>query len=153
MSLKLLPPNGKRSLEIFQKTTIIKDNRIETVLLWKKEELVLPYNQALALNRYKALEKKFQKNLNFVILFPKQIDGYIWFGHARKPSSKEAETCSEITNCLSNYGVLNINKPGKAHVIFDASPKFQNAVLNDNLLPDIDFLNNLIKVQFRFRER
>ena len=54
MSPELLPPNEKRSLEILQKTTIIKDNSIETGLLWKKEELVLLHNRTLALNQYQS---------------------------------------------------------------------------------------------------
>ena len=50
MSPELLPPNEKRTLEILQKTTIIRDNHIETGLLWKKDEPVLPYNRILAIN-------------------------------------------------------------------------------------------------------
>ena len=48
--------------------------------------------------------------------------------------------------------MLNVNKPGKAHVIFDPSPKFQNTSLNNNLFPNIDLLNNLIKVPLGFQE-
>ena len=61
MSSKLLPTNEKRSLEGIPKTTIIKDNCIETGLLWKKEKPVLPHNRALALNQYQYLVKKFLK--------------------------------------------------------------------------------------------
>ena len=57
---KLLPPKEKRSLEIEQKTKIIKSNRIETGLLWKREEPVVTHNGTLALNRYQS-QKKFQK--------------------------------------------------------------------------------------------
>ena len=59
MSPELLPPKEKRSLEIQQKTKIIKNNRIETGLLWKREEPVLTHNGTLALNRYQS-QKKFQ---------------------------------------------------------------------------------------------
>ena len=58
MSPELVPPNGKRLLEILQKTTIIKDNHRETGLLRKKEEPVLSYNRRIALNRYPSLDKK-----------------------------------------------------------------------------------------------
>ena len=152
MSPELLPPNEKRTLEILQKTTIIRDNHIETGLLWKKDEPVLPYNRILALNRFHSLEKKFRKNPDFANLYSKQIDEYISLGHARKLSLREAKACSEITNYIPHHGVLNINKPGKVRVVFDASAKFQNTSLNDNLLPGIDLLNNLISVLLRFRE-
>ena len=88
MSPGLQPPNEKRSLEIFQKTAIIKDNHIETVLLWKRNEPDLPHNQTLALNQYQVLAKKIQKKSDFAILYCKQIDGYISLGHARAYSRK-----------------------------------------------------------------
>ena len=50
MSPELVPPNEKRTLEILQKTTIIRDNHIETGLLWKKDEPALLYNRILPLN-------------------------------------------------------------------------------------------------------
>ena len=144
MSPELLPPNEKRTLEILQKTTIIRDNHIETGLLWKKDEPVLPYNRILALNRFHSLEKKIRKNPDFANLYSKQIDEYISLGHAHKLSLREEKACSEITNYIPHHGVLNINKPGKVRVVFDASAKFQNTSLNDNLLPGINLLNNLI---------
>ena len=96
--------------------------------------------------------KKFHKNPDFANLYCKQIDEYISLGHARKLSPKEAKACSEITNYILHHGVLNIGKPGKVRVVFDASAKFRNTSLNDNLLRHIDLLSNLISVLLRFRE-
>ena len=152
MSPELLPPNEKRTLEILQKTTIIRDNHIETGLLWKKDEPVLPYNRILAINWFQSLEKKIHKNPDFSNLYCKQIDEYISLGHARKLSPKEAKACSEITNYILHHGVLNIDKPGKVRVVFDASAKFRNTSLSSNLLPGIDLLNNQISVLLRLRE-
>ena len=47
--------------------------------------------------------------------------------------------------------MLNINKPGRAGVVFDASAKINKIRLNDNLLPGIDLLNNLLSVITKFR--
>ena len=58
MSPELLPPKEKKSLEIQQKTKVIKNNRIETGLLWKKEEPVLTHSGTLALNQYQS-QKNF----------------------------------------------------------------------------------------------
>ena len=109
MSPELLPPKEKRSSEIQQKTKIIKNNRIETGLLWKREELVLTDNGTLALNRYQS-QKKFQKKQDFTLLYRKQIDESISLGHARKLSSKEVETCREGKNYMPYHGALNVNK-------------------------------------------
>ena len=51
MSLELIPPYEKRSLEILQKTKISKNNYIETGWQWKKEEPALPHNETPALNQ------------------------------------------------------------------------------------------------------
>ena len=150
MSPESLPPNEKRTLEILQKTTIIRDNYSETGLLWKKDEPVLPYNQILALNRFQSLEKNFHKNPDSANLNCKQIDEYISLRHACKLSPKEAKACSEITNYIPHHGLLNIKKPGKVSVVFDTSAKVRKTSLNDNLLSSIDLLNNLISVLLRF---
>ena len=109
MSPELLPPKEKRSLEIEQKTKIIKSNHIETGLLWKREEPVLTHNGTLALNRYKS-QKKFQKKQDFTLFYRKQIDENISLGYVRKLSSKEVETCREGKNYMPYHGALNINK-------------------------------------------
>ena len=109
MTPELLPPKEKRSLEIQQKTKIIKNNRIETGLLWKREEPDLTHNGTLALNRYQS-QKKFQKKQDFTLLYQKQIDENISPGHARKLSSKKVETCREVKNYIPYHGALNINK-------------------------------------------
>ena len=96
--------------------------------------------------------KKFHKNPDFANLYCKQIDEYISLGHAHKLIPKEAKACSEITNYIPHHSVLNINKPGKVRVVFDAAAKFRNTSLNNNLFPGIDLLNNLISVLLRFRE-
>ena len=48
---------------------------------------------------------------------------------------EEAKSNREITNYIPHHGVLKINKPGKVRAVFDASAKFHNTWLNDNLLP------------------
>ena len=138
---ELLPPNEKRSLNTLEETTVIKDNRVETGLLWKSNVPHLPANRKMAVNCLESLEEKFQKNPDFSKLYHDQIEEYIT-GHARQLTKEEARCNSEITNYIPHHGILNISKPGKVCVVFDASAKFQNASPNDNLLPGVDFLNN-----------
>ena len=68
----------------------------------------------------KSLERKFQKNPDFAKLYQNQIEEYIALGHTRQLSKEEAKGSSEITNCIPHHGVLNINKPGKVCIVFDA---------------------------------
>ena len=109
MSPELLPPKEKRLLEIQQKTKIIKNNGLETGLLWKREEPVLTHNGILALNRYQS-QKKFHKKQDFPLLYWKQIDENILLGHACNLGSKEVETCCEGKNYMPYQGALNISE-------------------------------------------
>ena len=152
LSSELLPPDEKRSLNILEETTVIKDNRVETGLLRRSDVPHLPADRKIAINRLESLEKKFQKNPDFAKLYYDQIEKYIKLGHARQLTKEEAKCNSAITNYIPHHGVLNINILGRVRVVFDASAKFHNTSLNDNLLPGAHFLNNLISVQLRFKE-
>ena len=57
----ILSPKQKRALHILQSATVIKENKFEAGLLWKKDNIVLPYNRVLAEKRLYSLEKKFTK--------------------------------------------------------------------------------------------
>ena len=46
---------------------------------------------------------------------------------------------------------MDINKPDRVRVVFDASAKINKTCLNDNLLRGIDLLNNLVSVITKFR--
>ena len=52
---------------------------------------------------------------------------------------------SNITNYLTHHRVFfNINKPAQVRVVYVASAKYYGTCLNENLLPILDLLNNLI---------
>ena len=46
---------------------------------------------------------------------------------------------------------MNNHKSGRMRVVFDVSAKYQVTSLNENLLPGIDFFNNLVNVITKFR--
>ena len=46
---------------------------------------------------------------------------------------------------------MDINKPDRVRVVFDASAKINKTCLNGNLLRGIDLLNNLVSVITKFR--
>ena len=73
LSSELLPPDEKRFLDILEETTVIKDNRDETSLSWKSNVPHLPANRKMTINHLESLEKKFQKNPDFVKLYHNQI--------------------------------------------------------------------------------
>ena len=99
----------------------------------------------MAMNHLESLETKFQRKPDFAKLYQDQIDEHTALGHAHQLSMEERKSNNDI-NCILHDGVLNISKPGKVCIVIDLSAKFHNTLLNNNLLPGVDFLNNLISV-------
>ena len=87
----------------------------------------------------------------FFNMYKSQINDYITSGQAKLLSHQEKNNTSSITNYIPHHGVLNINKPDRVRVVFDASAKINKTCLNDNLLRGIDLLNNLVSVITKFR--
>ena len=147
----LLPPYDQKALEILENTTKFKNDYFEVGHLWKDELSRLSNNRELALTRFKSLEKKFRKNPDFHELYKTQIKEYLELGHAKELTREESRNASAVTSYIPHHGVMNIHKPGRVRVVFDASAKYQGTSLNENLLPRIDFLNDLVNVITKFR--
>ena len=105
----------------------------------------------MAVKRFKVLENRCSKNLEYFQMYKKQIDDYIKLGHAKLLSKEESSNFSNKTNYIPHHGVVNVNKPGTAQVVFDASAKCDSISPNDKLLPGIDYLNSLVGVLTKLR--
>ena len=114
----------------------------------KKDNIILSYNRELAEKRLHSLEKKLTKNQHFKQLYEQQISDYIEKGYAKKLSENELPITSPITNYVPHHGVLNVKKPNKVRVVFDAAAIYHETCLNNNLLPGLD----LVSVLCRFRQ-
>ena len=57
-----------------------------------------------------------------------------------------------ISNYVPHHGLLNINKPGWVRLLFNASVKYNDTYLNQNLLPGPDLLHNLVSALIRFHQ-
>ena len=147
---QLISPNEKRSLELLEKTTKFVNGHFQVGLLWKNNFPILQNNHELALQRFKSLER-FSKNPEFFNMYKSQINYYITSGQTKLLSPEEKNRTNSITNYIPHHGVLNINKPDRVRVVFDASAKINKTCLNDNLLRGIDLLNNLVPVITKFR--
>ena len=141
----------QRALEILENITKFKNGHFEVEFLWKDELPRLPNNRDLAVTRFKSLEEKFRKNPEFHELYKTQMKEFLELGHAKQLARKESRNASVVTNYIPHHGVMNIHKPGRVRIAFDASAKYQGTSLNENLLPGIAFLNNLVNVITKFR--
>ena len=99
MSPELIPPKEKRLSEILQKTKIIEKNRIDTGLLWKKDEPILTHNRTLALNRNQS-QKKFRKKTLPSSIANKLMKMYRWGMHASSVPRKSKHVVKLKITCL-----------------------------------------------------
>ena len=148
---QLISPKEKRSLELLEKKPEVVNGHFQVGLLWNNDFPILQNNRDLAIQRLKSLENWFSKNPEFFNMYKSQINDYITSGQAKLLSPEEKNNTSSITNYIPHHGVLNINKPDRVRVVFDASAKINKTCLNDNLLRGIDLLNNLVSVITKFR--
>ena len=112
-------------------------------MLWKKENPTLPNNIAVATRRYKSIARRLSSDEQFNHSYCETMNGYIAEKHAVKLLPEELLTVSPGTWYLPHHGVVNINKPGKVRVVFDAAAKYSNTSLNDNLITGPDLRNHL----------
>ena len=99
-SSEFLPPGEKVSLNIIEETTVIKDNRAETSLLWKVDPPHLTANRKISINSLESLKRKLQNNPAFAKLYQDQIQKYIALDHARHVNKEEAKSNIEIRNYI-----------------------------------------------------
>ena len=149
----ILPQTEQRALNILEKTTTNTDNRYTVGLLWDDGNVELPDNKNLALSRFFSLETKYKNHPTIEPSYMNTMQEYTFQGHASKLSKTKAKQTTLTTNYLPCHPVKNINKPDKIRIVFDAGAKTKNASLNTHLLKGPDFLNNLVGVLLKFRQR
>ena len=145
-----LPLQEQKPLETLENTVQFLGNHYSVGLLWKENKPTLPYNKSLALSRFHSLEKKFRQHPEFFKKYKNTVNDYISKGHAVKLSPEEAKHRSPVPNYVPHHDVSNINRPGKARVVFDAAAKFDKVCLNEKLLKGPNYLNKLIGILLRF---
>ena len=151
-SLSIFPETKQRALNILQETTVNINSRYTVGLLWDSDDvLLLTNNKNIALSRLFSLERKFTNNPELVERYKEAMEDYISKGHATNQTDNKKT--SEITNCIHHHAVTNVNKPNKVRIVFDTGTKAKEKSLNEHLLKGPDFLNNLVGVLLKFRER
>ena len=144
--------NDQRALDVLNASTVHRDGRYHTDLLWKRPDVMLPDNRAAALTRVRHTERKLDKNPDMARMYSETIEGYIHDGLAVKVSDDEDDGEDGTRWYLPHHGVTSPKKPNKVRVVFDAAARFGGTSLNDNLLTGPDLVNSLVGVLMRFRQ-
>ncbi|XP_055909887.1 uncharacterized protein LOC129944468 [Eupeodes corollae] len=127
------------------------ENRYQTGLLWKNANMPHPDSFPMALRRAKCLQAKMLRNPDLGYTLQSKIEDYVAKGYARKLNPCEVET----KKCwyLHIFPVINLNKPGKIRLVWDAAAKVDGVSLNSMLLKGPDHLTPMVSAIRKFRQR
>ncbi|KAL0860777.1 hypothetical protein ABMA27_009321 [Loxostege sticticalis] len=144
-------PDETRAIESFKSTVENVDKRYKVGLPWRKEDISMPPSYDQARRRLLAIENKMDKSVEFKERYTAQMNNMLEKGYAEESQGNELE--SPKLWYLPHFAVINVNKPGKLRLVFDAAAKSNGVCLNDALLEGPDMLRDLAGILFRFRER
>ncbi|KAL0839170.1 hypothetical protein ABMA28_017138 [Loxostege sticticalis] len=144
-------PDETRAIESFKSTVKNVDKRYKVGLPWRKEDISMPPSYDQARRRLLAIENKMDKSVEFKERYTAQMNNMFEKGYAEESQGNELE--SPKLWYLPHFAVINVNKPGKLRLVFDAAAKSNGVCLNDALLEGPDMLRDLAGILFRFRER
>lgn len=142
-----------QAMKILESTTrrIPGTNKFETGLLWRNENSKLPNNFNNAFKRLLLIEKRMETNPDFARKYEENLMAYVTKGYAKLLSKNELKHFPGRQWYLPHFVSLNINKPKKFRIVFDAAAKFEGVSLNSQLMKGPDLNQSLIKVLFNFR--
>ena len=118
---------------------------------WKCNEIVLPNNYNMALQRLENTEKRLKRAPDIATAYNQCIERYVEKGYVSKISKKRD---SKSRWYLPHFPVLRPDKDTtKTRIVFDAAAKFQGVSLNDKIFKGPKLQRDLFDVLLRFRRQ
>ncbi|XP_062706189.1 uncharacterized protein LOC134287695 [Aedes albopictus] len=149
---QLLSVEEEQAQSLLETRTVLKGNRYETGLLWRYDNVRLPDSFPMALRRLQCLRKKMDKDSQLADALNKKITDLVEKGYARKLVDDELSQSFPRTWYLPIFPVMNVNKPGKIRMVWDAAAISHGVSLNSALLKGPDQLCELFTILVQFRE-
>lgn len=120
-------------------------------LPFKKEEVCLLNNFAVARQRIQGLKKRFLHNAHFHQEYSKYVNELISKGYAERVPQQQLCCHSGKVWYILHHGVHHPKK-GSLRVVFDCGATFKGASLNSELLQGPNLTSSLLGVLMRFRQ-
>lgn len=150
-NLKFCSKEDERALDLLKQHTRYIEDRYETALLWRYDDIKLPDSYGMALKRLQCLERHKPQTIDVI---NKTIEEYIRKGYVTKLNEADVQ---ENENWriwyLPIFTVSSPKKPDKVRVVFDGAAKVKGVSLNSLLLTGPDQLSSLVDILRRFREK
>ncbi|XP_062557274.1 uncharacterized protein LOC134222147 [Armigeres subalbatus] len=132
----LLSQDDQRAQLLLESLTHQTNDRYESGLLWKYDNVKLPDSKAMAIRRWECLENRLQKDPVLGEALKQNIQEHVNKGYIRKLTSDE----------------LKEHYPRKFRLVWDAAATVHGVSLNSFLLKGLDQLTSLLEVLIRFHE-
>ncbi|XP_049307343.1 uncharacterized protein LOC125777139 [Bactrocera dorsalis] len=145
------PDDDKRARQILESTVTKINGRFQAGLLWKRDDVQLPDSYSMAERRLVGIERKMRRDETFAREYRAIIRDYVNKNYARRLSPEEAAITCPRTWYLPHFGVMNVNKPGKLRLVFDAAATVNGCSLNSYLLKGPQQYQPMPTVLFNFR--
>lgn len=144
----------REEAEVIKKSCRKEGNQWLIPYPWKKDPKLLPDNQAAAVKRLEATERRLKKNVDYANAYNQQMNEMCEMGFARKLSQEEIKNYQGPVHYISYHAVTRPDsKSTPIRIVFNSSSSFQGHVLNKYWMKGPDLLNNLFGVILRFREK
>ena len=117
-----LTPEEERADRMVREWTQLVNGRFEAGLPWVRDDRILPNNRQAAYKHFNHLEKSFAKrDPSYVAKGSAQMNEYEKLGFSRRLRSEELDIAHLRQWYIPFHGVVNLQKPGKLRVVFNAS--------------------------------
>ncbi|XP_075162693.1 uncharacterized protein LOC142235322 [Haematobia irritans] len=143
--------DDQRAEDLYATTTTKSTHYAVKLPFTSKIDVGESYNAAL--RRLRAMERKFETNLNFKVSYCEFMREYISMGHMQLIPDEEINRPNSEMFYLPHHAVIrDTSITTKLRVVFDGSSKSSNGKsLNDNLLKGPNLQQDLMALVLRYR--
>ena len=143
--------DDRKALSFVEGSVTETDGHLEIGMPWRVKSSEIPNNRNTAEKRLGYLKKKLESDASLKEKYSTAIQEYLDSGYAEHVPENAPEPTHGVWY-IPHHGVSNPNK-AKLRVVFDCAAQYRGKSLNDYLYQGPDFMNSLVGILIRFREK
>ncbi|KAI2646661.1 NEDD4 family-interacting protein 2 [Labeo rohita] len=141
----------KRFLDIMERSAQLENGHYKLQLPFRREDITMPNNISVAMQRILGLKKKLQRNTSFREEYTNFITDAINNGYAEQVPQHQLLATKGKVWYIPHHGVYHPRKH-KLRVVFDCGAEYKGVSLNSQLLQGPNLTSSLVGVLMRFRQ-
>ena len=146
-----LSQEDRKFMDLMESNCQVIKGRYQLPLPFRDNNVVMPFNKAMAVQRSNSLRHRLKKNPKFYTDYVAFMNNLMIKGYAQEC---EIESSGSEWNgwFIPHHGVYHPNKPDKIRVVFDCAAEYKGVALNKMLLQGPNLANMQLGVFLRFRK-